>query len=339
MKRTAAIRAVLAAFLWVGCGNSDSNSIVVVTVTAPPTMPVVTQLRAIISNAGSSNTRLFPPVESATPIQFDTTFAVTFPTSRSGELEIAVDALNSALQVVASGSDSVVVVPGGRADVIVHLALAATGDAGASDAIVAIDVGTAPDIGVADGKSTSDVLQIGSDARELGGGGGILGTGGRYGTGGVIGSGGGFGTGGTTAKGGSGGGNPFVGGTTGSTGGVVSSGGVVSTGGRMGSGGVASAGGVTGVDGGGSEPCVPAKTISGSSGSGNSGTFGTTGTFCFRTADNIAGWGCGNLTGRTIKVNGVLKECAALPLPAKVNGYYYFDVSAGGVDYASIYWY
>jgi hypothetical protein len=328
MKRTAAVCVALAAFLWVGCGKSDSNSIVFVTVTAPPTMPVVTRLRAIVSNAGSSDTRFFPQVQSATPIQFDTTFAVTFPTSRSGELEIVVDALNSASQVVASGSDSVVIVPGGRANVIVHLALVATGDAGASDVMVASDVGTAPDTGVADGKSTSDVLQIGTDARELGGVGGILGTGGRYGTGGVTSGGGAIGA----------GGNPFLGGTTGSTGGIVSSGGVVSTGGPMGSGGVAISGGVTGVDGGGSQPCVPSKTIS-ASGSGNSGSFGTTGAFCFRTSDNISAWDCSNFTGRTLKVNGVTTTCGAKSLPAKVDGYYYFDASAGGVDYASIYWF
>jgi hypothetical protein len=114
----------------------------------------------------------------------------------------------------------------------------------------------------------------------------------------------------------------------------------MSTGGLMGSGGAVSTGGVMGVDGGGSEPCVPAKTVTrNSGGSGNSGNFGTTGAFCFRTADDIIGWNCGNFTGRTLKVNGVADTCGALPLPAKVNGYYYFDSSAGGVDYASIYWY
>ena len=86
------------------------------------------------------------------------------------------------------------------------------------------------------------------------------------------------------------------------------------------------------------EPCVPAKTIAGS-GSGNSGSFGTTGAFCFRTADTITGWNCSNFTGRTLKVNGTVETCGALPLPAKFNGYYYFEASAGGVDYASIYWY
>ena len=98
-------------------------------------------------------------------------------------------------------------------------------------------------------------------------------------------------------------------------------------------------GGVTGIDGGGgTEPCVPDKTVSMSSGSGSTGSFGTKEAFCFRTPDNIAGWNCSNLDGRTLKVNGTTATCSALPLPAKVNGYYYFDATAGTYDYASIQW-
>ncbi len=133
------------------------------------------------------------------------------------------------------------------------------------------------------------------------------------------------------------GGNPFSSGAGGSpfgSGGAASSGGVASTGGDT------STGGAIGTDDGGegSEPCVPVQTITGT-GSASSGNFGTVGEFCFRTPDNINGWGCSNLTGRTLKVNGVTETCGALPLPPKVNGYYYFDASAGSVDYASIYWF
>ena len=83
---------------------------------------------------------------------------------------------------------------------------------------------------------------------------------------------------------------------------------------------------------------MPAATVTGSSGSGNSGSFGTASAYCFRTPDNINGWGCSNFDGRTLKVNGVAKDCGNMPLPAKVNGYYYFDCSAGTYSYASIYW-
>jgi len=340
MNRPAAVGGLIAAFLGLGCGKSDSSSIVVVTVTAPPTLPAVTRLRAIVTNAGSSDTRLFPQVQSGTPIQFDATFAVTFPTSRTGELDIAVDAFDSTSQPVATGGGSVVIVSGSRADAIVHLLLIATGDTGVPDADVGIDRGTVSDARNTD--ATPDVLQAGSDGRELGGNGGRGGSGGSFATGGAGGA--IPGTGGTTtSRGGNGGanpGNPFLGGTTGSTGGVVASGGIASTGGVMSFGGAVSTGGVIGVGGGGggSEPCVPARTITGS-GMGNSGEFGTTAAFCFRTADDITGWNCSNFTGRTLKVNGVTETCGNLPLPAKVNGYYYFDASAGSVDYSNIYWY
>jgi len=82
------------------------------------------------------------------------------------------------------------------------------------------------------------------------------------------------------------------------------------------------------------EPCSPATDMTG----GQSGNFNTTGSVCKRTSANIAGWGCSNLTGRTVKVNGVAVACGAA-LPAKTaTGYYYFDVSAGAYSWASLYW-
>jgi len=93
-------------------------------------------------------------------------------------------------------------------------------------------------------------------------------------------------------------------------------------------------GGSGGSTGTGREPCSPAKDIT----SKNTGNFGTKSAFCFRTNSSIAGWGCSNLDGRTIKVNNTTVNCGASPLPAKVNGYYYFDVSAGTYEYASIHW-
>ena len=206
-----------------------------------------------------------------------------------------------------------------------------------------------------------------------GAGGDTQGNGGTVGGGGTTTSQGGSG-GTTTSQGGSGGGNPFQGGKTGSTGGIGSSGGVLGNGGvassggrsgkdgglgsdgKLGSGGrvgtdgglgsggrvgtdgglgrdVAGSGGVMGDDGGGIEPCVPAKTVTG----GNSGNFLTTGAYCFRTPDNISGWNC-STTGRTVKVNSVTEACGTVPLPAKVNGYYYFDISAGSSQYDSIAW-
>jgi endoglucanase len=179
------------------------------------------------------------------------------------------------------------------------------------------------------------------------GSGGMSGTGGSPGSGGRTtmppGSGGRTSSGGTAGSGG-GGGTTLVGngGTNGGRGGTNGSGGVTTTRTSGIDGGAVDApgtGGVPGIDaGGGSEPCTPSKTITGT-GSGNTGNFDTTGAFCFRTPDNISGWNCSNFDGRTLKVNGVVKACGDLPLPAKVNGYYYFDCTAGTYNYASIYWY
>jgi hypothetical protein len=52
---------------------------------------------------------------------------------------------------------------------------------------------------------------------------------------------------------------------------------------------------------------------------------------------NISGWGCSNFNGRSLQVNDVALSCGA-KLPAKFNGYYYFESTNGAYDYASIYW-
>jgi hypothetical protein len=170
------------------------------------------------------------------------------------------------------------------------------------------------------------------------GAGGAPGTGGATttkGSGGtsVISTGGASGTGGkTTIPTGTGGAIPLSGGTTGSSGGIASLGGVTGAGGVVGAGG---SGGDNGIDGGGGdEPCVPAKTVTG----GKTGDFGTKDAFCLKTAESIAGWNCSSFDGRTLKVNNVTETCGTLPLPAKINGYYYFDASAGSYIYAAIYW-
>ena len=349
MNRAATFCAAVAMVLSADCGKSDSNSLVVVTVTAAPAMPDVTQLRAVVSNAGSSDTRLFPPAQSATPIVFDTSFAVSLAKSRGGRLDIAIDALDSASQIVATGSGSVDIIASGRADVTIHLGLVGTGDAGFPYADAAGDAGTGADVKKDDAASIVDVLPGATDTRGGGGGGGSGGTGGisqdaASGTGG-IGRGGATGTGGYSSTSGAAG----TGGVT-ATGGIKASGGATGTGGVTGTGGGARAGGLggargtggtPGIDGGGgTEPCTPAATVTGT-GSANSGNFGTTGAYCFRTPDNITGWNCSDFTGRTLKVNGTTETCGAMPLPAKVNGYYYFDSTGGtgAVEYASIYWY
>jgi len=96
---------------------------------------------------------------------------------------------------------------------------------------------------------------------------------------------------------------------------------------------------VSGVSsGGGSEPCTPSATFTGTV--TNSGGFNTAGAYCFRTDFNINGWGCSNFDGRTVSINDATptSTCGGLPMPTKYNGYYYFESSAGSLAWASIYW-
>ncbi len=82
-------------------------------------------------------------------------------------------------------------------------------------------------------------------------------------------------------------------------------------------------------------PCSPAKDVTG----GSSGELGTMGAACLRVTADIAGWNCSNFDGRTVKVNGRTVMCGELPLPDKIDGAYYFDISAGMFEYASFYWF
>ncbi len=81
-------------------------------------------------------------------------------------------------------------------------------------------------------------------------------------------------------------------------------------------------------------PCANAITLT----SGNSGNFDTTGAVCYRTAANIAGWGCYNLAGRTVSVNGVAVACGAALPQRWSDGYHYFSFTAGQVPWAGFYY-
>ena len=63
---------------------------------------------------------------------------------------------------------------------------------------------------------------------------------------------------------------------------------------------------------------------------------------CFRTKETFNSLGCSNFSGgRTIKVNGKLDPCAGskTTFAPLIDGYNYFEVSAGNVTYASFYWF
>ena len=67
-------------------------------------------------------------------------------------------------------------------------------------------------------------------------------------------------------------------------------------------------------------------------------TLNTTGPYCFRTAATVNGWQCSNVQGRSVLVNDQARAVGAMPLPAKYNGYTYFEVSAGSYAWAYCSW-
>jgi hypothetical protein len=58
---------------------------------------------------------------------------------------------------------------------------------------------------------------------------------------------------------------------------------------------------------------------------------------CRETTASISGLNLSNIAGRTFKVNGVayVADGTVSALPAKVNGGYCFQATAGGLDFAS----
>jgi hypothetical protein len=121
----------------------------------------------------------------------------------------------------------------------------------------------------------------------------------------------------------------------GSAGAAVGGSGAASFGGQSGT--SSSGGSNAGAAGsGGSGSCANPKDVTG----GKSDNLGTTGPVCMRTKETFNTVGCSNFGGRTIKVNGALATCNVKSTFAPpIDGYNYFDVSAGDVDFAAFVWY
>jgi hypothetical protein len=237
---------LLAVLALSACKGKVIEQGVLVNVGNPSNVPAIIQLGVAVSNQGTTAMLRLPATPQSTEIAFPTSFSLNLSPSRSGRVDITIEALNSASAVVATGtsyailqantfvSTTVTLQPGGpRAD-------AGSDDAGSADA------GPAP----TDAGALSDVLLA------TGGAGGTLGTGGAGDIGGMTGTAGTLAAGGVSGSGGveALGGNVATGGTSGSggtidTGGADSSGGVAASGGLPGSGGIAGSGGVIGTGG------------------------------------------------------------------------------------------
>jgi cysteine-rich repeat protein len=110
--------ALVAAVLALNSCSTSETSIVVL-VRTDGVVPPVAQLRVMVSNAGVSDLRSFPAnvgdAGSAMPILFPASFALIIPSSRSGVVDLAIDAFGATSMVVANGDTSATIDSGGQA--------------------------------------------------------------------------------------------------------------------------------------------------------------------------------------------------------------------------------
>src|SRR4051812_32198133 len=86
--------------------SSGGDSAIVVHVQGPTTLPGIFRLHAIVSNDGLSDSKLFPMTAPTQAIAMPTAFSITLPRSRTGELDVAVDALDATGNILANGAGS-----------------------------------------------------------------------------------------------------------------------------------------------------------------------------------------------------------------------------------------
>jgi hypothetical protein len=80
---------------------------------------------------------------------------------------------------------------------------------------------------------------------------------------------------------------------------------------------------------------IPTSACTAVSG-GQSSNFNTTGAVCFTVSGTLNGWGCSNVDGRTVTVNGTAAICGQTPLPGSSPRT--FSFTAGSYPWASFYW-
>jgi cysteine-rich repeat protein len=95
---------LVAVLLALGCQSAPTA--VIVEVSADPDVTGVFQLQAILSNAETSDEKLFPATR-AEELTFDTAFSLTFDGSRSGTLDVALTGRGSGGALVAYGDGSI----------------------------------------------------------------------------------------------------------------------------------------------------------------------------------------------------------------------------------------
>jgi hypothetical protein len=150
------------------------------------------------------------------------------------------------------------------------------------------------------------------------------------------GAGGGVGSGG---KGGGAAGSTSKGGSTGSGGTVGVGGAIVAAGGKAGAGSSAAGDSSGGVGGGSTTAGYCDNPVDLPATATNTGNIGKAAA-CFRTKAVFNAITCSSMDDRTVKVNGALAKCSTVStFPPAIDGWSYFDITAGAVEWAQVGWY
>ena len=116
-------------------------------------VPRVFQLRVTITNNGVADQKILPETASA-ELGFPSSIALVLPGSRSGFVDLVVEALDDTRRIVGQGTVSGTLVPGGRIDLYVQLAAITltTGPGTGIQLGQSVDGGVAADTAGAHGK-------------------------------------------------------------------------------------------------------------------------------------------------------------------------------------------
>ena len=123
MNRLRSLSLLIATWGLLACQDRPLDSVILVTVTAPPELAGVMQLRVSSSNAGATDVRHFPErrPEVAAAIRWPASLALVTPPGRGGRVDVVVEALDAAGQPLGHGAGEVDLVRGEQVDVALML--------------------------------------------------------------------------------------------------------------------------------------------------------------------------------------------------------------------------
>jgi alpha-tubulin suppressor-like RCC1 family protein len=148
-----------AALLFSACNRSAKDSYVVIHSDVNCDVPRVFQLRVTISNGGVADQKLIPEIAGA-EMGFPSSLTLAMPGSRSGAVDIVVEAIDNAHQIAGRGTATGTLVAEGRIDVKVQISAGAVlgpGIVGSTSSSSGVDGGVTADASSSGGQDAVTV--------------------------------------------------------------------------------------------------------------------------------------------------------------------------------------